>query len=315
MEYVVPRAAAVPLADDQVSFQFDGVERLRWQSARRYPRPFFYPLIGPSGRPLTRMGHPAAPDHDHHRSVWFAHEKIAGVNFWPESIEPQIRQERWMLYEDGEHEAAMIVELGWFDAHNARLMRQQLVAAVRLANTRDAAGDLGELQVEVQATFTPEPPTLQLERTNFGFFAVRVAKSLSAHYGGGRLTSSAGVQHEKNIHEHEARWVDYSGPIDRDRWEGITYFDHPTNPHQPTLWHVRDDGWMSASFNQRSAFDLTRERPLVLRYLLHAHRGDLDAAATEATFRQFAESTAYEVVPRPAPHRHALQRKQAARNQ
>jgi hypothetical protein len=312
MEYVLPRAAAVPLADDQVSFQFDGVERLRWHFARRHPRPFFYPLVGPSGRPLTRMGHPAAPDHDHHRSIWFAHEKIAGVSFWPESIEPQIRQERWVLYEDGEHEAAMVVELGWFDAHNVRLMRQQLIAAVRTVGGTEAAGDLGELQVEVQATFTPELPTLQLEKTNFGFFAVRVAKSLSAHYGAGRLTNSAGAQHEKNIHQHEARWVDYSGPIARDRWEGITYFDHPTNPHQPTLWHVRDDGWMAASFNQRSGFELTRERPLVLRYLLHAHRGDLDPPAAEAASRQFADSSAYEATPRPAPHRHALRRKQAA---
>src|SRR5690242_17163287 len=68
MPYQVPRVQIVPLPDDQVSVQVDGHERLRWHTSPRDPRPFFFPLLGPSGRPLTRMGHPADPTHDHHRS-------------------------------------------------------------------------------------------------------------------------------------------------------------------------------------------------------------------------------------------------------
>jgi hypothetical protein len=315
MKFELPRVQCLPIADDQVSFQIDGAERLRWHFARRYPRPFFYPLIGPSGRELTRMGHPAAPDHDHHRSIWFAHTHVGGVSFWEEGKEPQIRQERWVLYEDGPDEAAMVVELGWYDAHNVRLMRQQLIAALRPVGP-SSPHDLGEIELEVQATLTPEMDSLELGKTNFGFFAVRVAKSLSAHYGGGRLTNSEGAVGEKDIHEHVARWVDYSGPITRDTsatparevWEGITYFDHPTNPHQPTLWHVRDDGWMSASFNQRSVYELKKDRPLVLRYLLYAHGGDLSAANANNRLKRFAGSAAFELVPRASPHRNMLRR-------
>ncbi|MBI3468277.1 MAG: PmoA family protein [Planctomycetes bacterium] len=284
MNYEVPRVQALPVADDQVSFKIDGVERARWHFGRRYPRPFFYPLIGPSGRPVTRMGHPAAPDHDHHRSVWFAHQNVAGVSFWEEGKEPQIRQEHWILYEDGAEEAAMVVELGWYDAHHTRLMRQHLVAVLRPV-TRQGSDEplgLGEVEFEVQATFTPELDSLELGKTNFGFFAVRVAKSISAHYGGGHLTNSEGATGEKNIHQKVARWVDYSGPVVGHTWEGITYFDHPSNPGQPTLWHVRDDGWMEASFNQRGPYELKKDQPLVLRYLLHVHRGDLDAARAAA---------------------------------
>ena len=312
----LPSAQILPVADDQASFEVNGVERLRWHFARRYPRPFFYPLIGPSGRPLTRMGHSAAPDHDHHRSIWFSHTHVGGVSFWEEGKEPQVRQERWVLYEDGPDEAAMVVELGWYDAHNARLMRQQLIAALRAVGPALPPNDLGEIELEVQATFTPEMETLELGKTNFGFFAVRVAKSLSAHYGGGRLTNSEGAIGEKNIHQQVARWVDYSGPITRgasgpaarDVWEGITYFDPLTNPHQPTRWHVRDDGWMEASFNQRQAYELKKDSPLVLRYLLHAHRGDFDGAGADAVFQRFADQKALELVPRAAPHRHAIRR-------
>lgn len=312
----LPSVQILPVADDQASFEVNGVERLRWHFARRYPRPFFYPLIGPSGRSLTRMGHPAAPDHDHHRSIWFSHTHVGGVSFWEEGKEPQLRQERWMLYEDGPAEAAMVVELGWYDAHNVRLMRQQLIAALRPVGAASPPNDLGEIELEVQTTFTPEMETLELGKTNFGFFAVRVAKSLSAHYGGGRLTNSERAIGEKNIHEKVARWVDYSGPIIRDTatnpprdvWEGITYFDHPVNPHQPTLWHVRDDGWMEASFNQRGPFELKASRPLVLRYQLHVHRGAVDPKIADTNFDRFSKLAAFELVPRPAPHRHMLKR-------
>lgn len=64
------RCEILPLPDHQVSLRVDGGERLRWHYGSSYPRPFFFPLAGPSGIPLVRMGHPGAPDHDHHRGVW-----------------------------------------------------------------------------------------------------------------------------------------------------------------------------------------------------------------------------------------------------
>ena len=57
-----PRCTLIPLPEHQVAFQVDGAERLRWHFGPQYPRPFFYPLIGPaSGLSVTRMGHPGAP--------------------------------------------------------------------------------------------------------------------------------------------------------------------------------------------------------------------------------------------------------------
>ena len=64
MSKPIPRCQVVPLADHQAAFTVDGALRLRWHFGPAYPRPFFYPLVGPSGAVLTRMGHPGAPDHD-----------------------------------------------------------------------------------------------------------------------------------------------------------------------------------------------------------------------------------------------------------
>jgi hypothetical protein len=300
--YRLPRVQIVPQSDDQVSFQLDGQEKLRWHSSARYPRPFFFPLIGPSGRSVTRMGHPAAPDHGHHRSLWWGHTHVGGVNFWDErGGTQQIRQDSWVHYQDGATEAGMVVRLGWFDAHKSRLLEQELIAVYRpLAR--------GETWLELQTTFRTALEKLPLGKTNFGFLGLRVAASMSAQYGGGRLTGSEGGVGEKANFARAAKWMDYSGPIAGDAWEGVTWFDHPSNPRYPTSWHVRDDGWMSAAFCLREGFPLLKGKPLRLRYGFHVHAKAVDARAAETRRKGFAGSPAWEVVAAGAPWRFHLQR-------
>jgi len=288
----LPRCQVAPQADHQASFTVDGIERLRWHFGPNYPRPFFYPLVGPSGAILTRMGHPGAPDHDHHRSIWFAHEKVLGINFWTDNTPARVKQKQWLAYQDGDDEAIMAVRLGWYDGHDPReLLTQELIAAVR-----PLAED--ETLVELQSTFTPVAESLELGQTNFGFLAVRVAKSISKHFGGGELRSSEGATGEPEIFGKPARWVDYSGPIRADaNLEGITYFDHANNPGYPARWHVREDGWMGASFNRTTSYVIRRNQPLVLRHLLHAHRGVVNPERADEIAKLFNEAQLYHVKP------------------
>lgn len=302
MAYQIPRVQIVPLAEEQVSFQVEGVEKLRWNFSSRYPRPFFFPLLGPSGRSVTRMGHPAAPDHDHHRSSWWAHHDVGGVSFWEErGGGQQIRQEAWVHYQDGPDEAGMVVRLGWFDSHKAKLLQQDLVAVYRPLPT-------GESWLELQSTFTTQVENLSLGKTNFGFLGLRVAASISALYGGGHLTSSNGVTGEKEIFGQPALWMDYSGPIAGTAWEGVTWFDHPSNPQHPASWHVRDDGWMSAAFSLREGRTLRKAEPLRLRYGFHVHAGRLDDTIAAARQQEFAASTAWELTKAERPWRVRLGR-------
>ena len=292
----LPRCQVLPLPDHQVSLQIDGVERVRWHHGPSYPRPFFYPLLGPSGAPLTRMGHPGASNHDHHRSIWFAHQQVLGIDFWSDNTTARIRQKQWLHYQDGDEEAAMAVLLGWYDGHDPQeLLEQELIAAVR-------PGPKGETLLELQATFRPRADSVEFGKTNFGFFAVRVAKSISEHFGDGRLSNSAGETGELSLFGRQAQWVDYSGPVPNGHGpgrssveEGITYFDHPANPGYPAHWHVREDGWMGASVCMRQTLLTTREQPLVLHYLLYAHGGPVDAAAAGRLAEKFAAASRFEV--------------------
>ncbi len=288
MNYKIPRCQATPWSEHQAVFTIDGRERLRWHFGPQYPRPFFFPFIGPLGDSLTRMGHPGAPNHDHHRSIWFAHHKVLGIDFWSDKTTARIEQKDWLSYTDGEKEAAMAVTLGWFDGHDpAPLLEQELVAAVRPLND-------DELLLELQSTFRPLASTLEFQQTNFGFLAVRVAKSISGRFGGGVLTGSEGGQTEANLFGLPSRWMDYSGPT-RPGDQGLTYFDHAANPHYPAKWHVREDGWMGASACRDGALVASKESPLVVRYLLHAHRGQVDSGRANALAEQFNQSPAFVV--------------------
>ena len=71
-------------------------------------------------------------------------------------------------------------------------------------------------------------------------------------------------------------------------WGGIAIFDHPQNPHHPTLWHCRNDGWACASFNGEAPLRLEPATTLRLRYRLCLHRGDAAAGQVARHYAQYA---------------------------
>ena len=298
-----PRCQVVPLPQKQVAFVVDGQERLRWHAADDAPRPFFFPLTGPSGLPLTRMGHPGAPNHDHHRSIWFAHNKVLGIDFWSDTTDAVIRQEQWLAYQNGPGEASMAVELGWYDGHDpAPLLKQKLVTAIMPAD------DHGVL-IEIQTTLNSMSESLELEQTNFGLLAVRVAGSISAVFGDGILTGSNGLQTEKKLFEKASAWMDYSGSVDAGVTEGLTYFDHPENATYPSKWHVRDDGWMGASVCGDAPIMLYRDRPTAWRYMIHAHAGPANVELADRLAEDFGRRPPFVIQPaKKSHHKYQIER-------
>jgi hypothetical protein len=178
----------------------------------------------------------------------------------------------------------MAVKLGWFDGHDPRaLVDQETVVAVRPVEP-------SETLVEFQLTFRPISQRLEFAKTNFGFLGVRVAKSISAHFGDGQLVDSEGRIGETAIFGKRATWMDYSGSVgqaERPSIEGITYFDHASNPGHPSHWHVREDGWMIAAACMPTSLPTTREKPLQLRYQLHAHGGAANTARANRLAAEF----------------------------
>ena len=299
-----PRCRIIPAADKSLQILVDGQLRAAWHFPTDVPRPFLYPLNGPSGESVTRMGHPGAPDHDHHRSVWFAHFKVDGYDFWSENGETQIEQQQWYALEDGDEAARLAVALRWFAPDQTPLVDQDVIMELRPLGK-------GETALEIQTRLRPAAgrELTVLQKTNFGLLACRLSKTISQVFGRGQLTADNGDQGEPALFAKPHRWVDYSGasPLYEDgqaRWfrEGLTYFDHPSNPGFPNTWHVRQDGWMCASPTMNDDIALTTDAPLTLRYLLYVHAGGYDEGAAQNMFDQFRDSAPLSVIRSEKPH-------------
>jgi hypothetical protein len=225
--------------------------------------------------------------HEHHKSVWFGHQKVSGVNFWEEraGTDVRVRHKRVVLFHDGPEWGGLAAEWDWW-AQGQALMRQRLVIGI------EPQAD-GGFALDLQSRFDAADGPVELGQTNFGFLGVRVAKTLSEQFGGGQLTSSEGGRGEPEIFGKRARWVDYSGPVAPWRIEGITYFDHPSNPGHPTHWHVRKDGWMEAAFNLAQGYGIAKDHPLELRYRLLIHAGPARRADIDEACERFAALPPY----------------------
>ena len=275
---------AVPQPRDEVSFQRDGVEIARHYPGRGGFRPFVFPLIGPSGRSLTRLGHPHDPvTHSHHNSVWLSHQSVNGANFW-EDRAAHIVQQRLERLDDGPDAASIETLNAWIDKDGKTQMTEHRRTAVQ-------ALENGEwlLLIDTQLEAPPGAP-VTLGQTPFGLLGVRMAKTIGVIDGGGTIRNSEGGVDEAGCFRLPARWVDYSGPITAEASEGITLFDHPQNPHHPAIFHVRNDGWMGAALTFPGALVIEPGHPLRLRYGLYVHAGIPPAGALQKRWETFAAS-------------------------
>ncbi len=279
----VPRMQVIPMPDYQASFQRDGLEVARYYFNPSLNRPFLFPVIGPSGRSLTRIGHPQDPDgHSHHNSVWIAHNDVNGVNFWADrGGTGRIIHQKIEQYVDGPDAASIASINAWTSNAGAVLLTEH--RRITLHSLPD-----GELMLLIDLLLEPKGETVTFGKTPFGLIGTRMAKTIGVYDGGGAIRNSEGSVDEPQVFWKQARWVDYSGPITPTASEGITLFDHPANPNHPSYFHVRRDGWMGGSLTLNEAKSITRSEPLRVRYGLYVHRGIPGLPAIEAKWKEFA---------------------------
>lgn len=278
----VPRVQVEPLPYGQASVLFEGREFARYHYDPSLRRPFVYPLIGPSGRSVTRMGHPRDPNgHSHHNSFWVSHHDVDGIDFWGDQGAGRILHRRVLEFEDTDAEARVAVANAWVGADGQALLdEERRMRFIPLADRQWL------LILDLKLNAVGKPRTLG--KTPFGLVGVRMAKTIGVKDGGGRVRNSEGGLNEAGVFWKPARWMDYSGRISAEATEGITLMDHPGNPGHPTPFHVRDDGWMGACATFSEPRTLTPGQPLVLRYGLLIHAGVPDAAGLDAQFQEFA---------------------------
>jgi hypothetical protein len=261
------------------------------------PRPFFYPVFGPDGQRMTR-GYPMdknrkdeSKDHQHHRSLWFAHGDVNGVDFWSEQTGAgTIRNTGLTRIVSGP-------VFGSFRETNEWVTVDGKVVCSDRRTTRVYAADgarLMDLDITVRASHGP----VKFGDTKEGTMAMRVAPTLrlKGSVAAGHILTSAG-RRDGEAWGSRAAWVDYTGPVEG-KPVGVALFDHPSNLRHPTWWHARDYGLFAANpfgihnFENEPAgtgdHDLPAGEEITFRYRIYMHRGEADTAHLDAMFADYA---------------------------
>jgi hypothetical protein len=182
--------------------------------------------------------------------------------------------------EDGPDEAYLIVLNVWRSGGKILLTERRQITVRTLPKD--------EWLLIVDVSLDAGAAEVTLGETPFGLMAVRLAKTIGVHDGGGTIRNSEGGVNEAGCFRKPAKWVDYSGPITPAASEGITLMDHPSNYNHPSVFHVRDDGWMGSALTFGGDKKIEPGKPLALRYGLYIHGGVPEPAALQKVFEQFA---------------------------
>lgn len=302
-------APAVKLtrADDRVRVEIGG-QLFTEYIFKGAQKPYLYPIIAADGTPMTRnypMKSDVAgevKDHPHHRSLWFTHGDVNGLDFWAESNGPKqgrIVSEK-VVTVDEKGGGRILAKNKWVGPDGAVHLTD--TTTVRFRATAEAR----ILDYEVTLTAPADKPAV-FGDTKEGSMAIRLPlwmtpshrSGKTQHEGKGTIINDAGVTNAATWGK-KSQWVDYYAPKDGKVY-GVAMFDHPSNPRHPTWWHVRDYALFAANpFGKHDfesehkanpkAGDLTIPAggSVTFRWRFYFHEGDEKTARIAERFKDYA---------------------------
>ena len=244
--YPTPSDQGVKITEQQgkVTVEVNGKLFTEYHIAN-VPRPYFYPVIGPTGAPVNRHwpmkdAPHEAHDHPHHKSLWFTHGDVNGVDFWADGdAKGKIVHDEFLEITSGPRVGVIKSQNNWVTADGELVCTD--TRTHRFYSRPD--GQMMDLEVTVHAS----EGELTFGDTKEGSMAIRLAPTmrLKGEVGQGHIVNSAGDR-DNTTWGKRAAWCDYYGPVAGDV-VGVAIFDHPDNPRHPTWWHVRDYGLFAAN--------------------------------------------------------------------
>ncbi len=276
-------------------------------------KPFFFPLVGPTGEGLTR-GFPMdsrndeETDHPYHRSLWFAHRMVNGIDFWTEpapGTDPgqpakvgRIVHVGFSTMRMGANPAMFTVRNEWRAPDGAKVCEDTRTYTF----TKNEDGTLLlDWDITIKAPDTP----VTFGDSKEALMGLRLAPGLRLLGqndpdvpGTGSLLTSEGKRNGE-VWGTRAAWVDASGLDRKGQPVGIAIFDHPTNLRHPTWWHARDYGLVAANPFGIQSFE-NKEKPegelsvtaggsLRFRYRLLLHKGTAEEARVAEAYEEYAK--------------------------
>lgn len=280
---------------------FCGGEPFAFYQTKSTPRPILWPIHGPDGVKLTRSW-PIANDeseskrdHPHHRSLWFSHGEVNGIDFWSEGTgRGNIQHQTFSVLQSEGERATLVSQNHWLDAEGHVVLLE--------SRRMRFYGTLDRRWIDFDFAFKAPGHDVHFGDTKEGSFGLRVAEWMAVETKrGGRIINSEG-QTDDQAWGQPADWVDYQAPRG-DTTYGIAVLIHPSSHAAPGRWHVRGYGLFAhnpfgvkdfvgdGDHPSAGGYLLQSGEQLRLSYRVVFHRGDELSAAIREIYTSYAESS------------------------
>jgi hypothetical protein len=257
-------------------------------------KPFYFPLIGPTGEPFTRA-YPMATvagedrDHPHQRSCWLTHGKVNGVDFWSESREAgTIKETERAVIVEGPVLARLWTKNDWLAPDGRKVCTdERTVTFYRTTGPR---------MLDFDFVIRADSTAVTFGETKEGMFGLRVASSMDVtKKTGGKITNAEGLT-DDSAWGQASPWVDYVGPVGG-KTVGIAVLNHPASFRYPTNWHVRPYGLFAANpfgghdFHkpERGEYTIAAGESIRFGYRVILHEGVTVSAGLPAQFTAYSK--------------------------
>jgi methane monooxygenase PmoA-like len=269
------------------------------------PRPYMYPVIGAAGESVVRnfpmvkdLPDEKPWDHKHHRSLWFAHGLVNGMDFWSE--DKDFGGEEHVKFgepkADG-NKGSFTADTKWV-THDGKCI---MTDSRKITVTALPDGEkLLDFDITLKAS---EGDDVVMGDTKEGMMALRLCPSLAlkSETAQGHAYNSVNDK-GKDIWGKSADWVCYYGPDPKGNLVGVVMFSHPTNLRSPQTWHARDyglfavnpfglhefEGLKKGDQDHKGDYTIKKGESLSLRYRFYFAKGKPKPDALAAKFQEYA---------------------------
>lgn len=247
-------------------------------------KPYLGPFKGIQGEQITRLNLEET-EHPHHRSVWFSHGNVNGVDTWNETpgIHGYIFNQEIRDIENGPVKTGFTTRTTWTSHEKEPLLENE----TRLSFY---AGQASAHIVDAEIKLIAKYGQVVLGRTKeAGPIAVRMNYNLTVEKTG-TMVNGYGAINEDEIWMKRAPWCDYYG-LEQGHTYGVAMMDNPDNIGYPSYWHARDYGLMAPNnFYIPDELTIPAGESITYRYRLVFHAGDTAAAGIAGMFHDYVAS-------------------------
>jgi hypothetical protein len=235
------------------------------------PRPYFHPIAGPTGPPITQDGEFPGTNRGHiwHTGLILAHQNFTDGNNW-QTGSPKFSRMRHLafdLMQSGPVLGRFTERLDWLNVQGDRVVFHERRTVTVLAR------ETGRRCLDVDTTITCGERPAVWNATPYHLLAIRLPDAMLVGKGGVLVDSEGGQDPKDGV---VARWLDYSGPLGGST-VGAALMNHPGNPRHPTPFLNFQNQTVGAAPTHREPHAWEPGESLRFRFRLYVHAGDAAA--------------------------------------